>query len=227
MLSASAAAGVSVAFGAPIGGVLFSLEEVSYYFPLKTLWRSFFCALIAAFSLRAMNPFGNQHLVLFYVEYDKPYHLFELFPFIILGILGGLYGILFIHMNLSWCRFRKRSLLGQHPLLEVVILALGTSILAYPNPYTRIQSGHLIRLLFKECKRYDDNPLCDYDYSRNATTVFSDGITQASWQLILALIVKSALTVITFGIKVPAGLFIPSMVTGAITGKCVLMVIEI
>jgi chloride channel 3/4/5 len=40
ILSASAAAGVSVAFGAPIGGVLFSLEEVSYYFPYKTLWRS-------------------------------------------------------------------------------------------------------------------------------------------------------------------------------------------
>ena len=72
ILSAAAAAGVSVAFGAPIGGVLFSLEEVSYYFPLKTLWRSFFCALIAAFILRSINPFGNEHSVLFFVEYNKP-----------------------------------------------------------------------------------------------------------------------------------------------------------
>jgi chloride channel 3/4/5 len=47
ILSASAAAGVGVAFGSPIGGVLFSLEEMSNYFPLKTLWRSYFCALVA------------------------------------------------------------------------------------------------------------------------------------------------------------------------------------
>lgn len=30
---------VQVAFGAPISGVLFSLEEVSYYFPPKVMWR--------------------------------------------------------------------------------------------------------------------------------------------------------------------------------------------
>lgn len=63
ILSACAAAGVAVAFGSPIGGVLFSLEvsfmrnrcfrililwqEMSSYFPLKTLWRSYFCALVA------------------------------------------------------------------------------------------------------------------------------------------------------------------------------------
>lgn len=52
ILSASAAAGVAVAFGAPIGGVLFSLEEVSYYFPTKTMIRSYFCALVAAMALK-------------------------------------------------------------------------------------------------------------------------------------------------------------------------------
>ena len=79
---------MSVAFGAPIGGVLFSLEEVSYYFPMKTLWRSFFCAMIAAFTLKYMNPFGTGRLVMFYVEYDNPWKLFELVPFILLGALG-------------------------------------------------------------------------------------------------------------------------------------------
>lgn len=62
--------------------------KVSYYFPLKTLWRSFFCALVAAFVLSSINPFGNEHSVMFYVEYHRPWMFFELIPFIGLGIIG-------------------------------------------------------------------------------------------------------------------------------------------
>ena len=63
-------------------------KQVSYYFPLKTLWRSFFCALAAAFVLRSFNPFGNDHLVMFYIEYHNPWYLVELAPFILLGVFG-------------------------------------------------------------------------------------------------------------------------------------------
>ena len=63
-------------------------NQVSYYFPLKTLWRSFFCALAAAFVLRSFNPFGNDHLVMFYIEYHNPWYLIELAPFILLGVFG-------------------------------------------------------------------------------------------------------------------------------------------
>jgi len=36
-----------VSFGA-LAGVLFSLEMLSSYFPPKTIWRSFYCAIVAA-----------------------------------------------------------------------------------------------------------------------------------------------------------------------------------
>ncbi|XP_049819750.1 H(+)/Cl(-) exchange transporter 5 isoform X2 [Aethina tumida] len=227
ILSASAAAGVSVAFGAPIGGVLFSLEEVSYYFPLKTLWRSFFCALIAAFILRSINPFGNEHSVLFYVEYNKPWIFYELIPFIGLGIIGGVIATIFIKANLYWCRYRKFSKLGQYPVTEVLVVTALTAIIAYPNPYTRMNTSQLIYLLFSQCSISNSDNLCDYN--RNFTDVKSaielapagPGVYTAIWQLLLALILKLIMTIFTFGMKVPCGLFIPSLCLGAITGRIV------
>ncbi|XP_068913490.1 H(+)/Cl(-) exchange transporter 5 isoform X2 [Tenebrio molitor] len=227
ILSASAAAGVSVAFGAPIGGVLFSLEEVSYYFPLKTLWRSFFCALIAAFILRSINPFGNEHSVLFYVEYNKPWIFFELIPFIGLGIIGGIIATIFIKANLYWCRYRKYSKLGQYPVTEVLMVTVMTAIIAYPNPYTRMNTSQLIYLLFSQCGISNSDDLCDYN--RNFTDVNSaieiaaagPGVYRAIWLLILALILKLIMTIFTFGMKVPCGLFIPSLCLGAIVGRIV------
>ena len=79
---------MSVAFGAPVGGVLFALEEVSYYFPSKTLWRSFFCAMIAAVTLQIMNPFRTNQLVQLQVKYDRQWHSFELVWFLLLGVFG-------------------------------------------------------------------------------------------------------------------------------------------
>ncbi|XP_072931426.1 H(+)/Cl(-) exchange transporter 5 isoform X2 [Epargyreus clarus] len=227
ILSAAAAAGVSVAFGAPIGGVLFSLEEVSYYFPLKTLWRSFFCALIAAFILRSINPFGNEHSVLFFVEYNKPWIFFELIPFVGLGIIGGCIATIFIKANIYWCRYRKYSKLGQYPVTEVLVVTLITAIIAYPNPYTRMNTSQLIYLLFNQCGISNSDPLCDYN--RNFTHVNSaierapagPGVYRAIWLLILALILKLVMTIFTFGIKVPCGLFIPSLALGAIAGRIV------
>uniref|UniRef100_A0A1B6C687 Chloride channel protein n=1 Tax=Clastoptera arizonana TaxID=38151 RepID=A0A1B6C687_9HEMI len=226
ILSAAAAAGVSVAFGAPIGGVLFSLEEVSYYFPLKTLWRSFFCALVAAFVLRSINPFGNEHSVLFYVEYNKPFMFFELVPFIGLGIIGGVIATIFIKANLYWCRYRKFSRLGQYPVIEVLAITAVTAVIAYPNPYTRMSTSQLIYLLFSQCGVSNTYGLCDTIYQPgNGTSegeiVTNGGLYSAVWLLVLALIFKLVTVIFTFGMKVPCGLFIPSLCLGGIVGRIV------
>lgn len=47
------------------------------------------------------------------------------------------------------------------------------------------------------------------------------GVYEAMWLLVLALIFKLVLTVFTFGMKVPCGLFIPSLCLGAIIGRIV------
>ncbi|XP_033839438.1 H(+)/Cl(-) exchange transporter 5 isoform X2 [Periophthalmus magnuspinnatus] len=230
VLSAAAAVGVSVAFGAPIGGVLFSLEEVSYYFPLKTLWRSFFAALVAAFTLRSINPFGNSRLVLFYVEFHAPWHLVELAPFILLGIFGGLWGALFIRANIAWCRRRKTTRLGHYPVLEVLVVTAITAVIAFPNSYTRMSGSELISELFNDCSLLDSSQLCGYKQPNTNTSENAvgdsladrpagPGLYTALWQLALALVFKMSITVITFGMKVPSGLFIPSMAVGAIAGR--------
>lgn len=88
IVTAASAAGVAVAFGSPIGGVLFALEEMTVNFPIKTMWRSFFCALVATVTLSAMNPFRTGKLVLFQVSYDRDWHFFEIGGFILIGIFG-------------------------------------------------------------------------------------------------------------------------------------------
>ncbi|XP_055932596.1 H(+)/Cl(-) exchange transporter 5-like isoform X3 [Argiope bruennichi] len=225
VLSAAAAAGVSTAFGAPIGGVLFSLEELSYYFPMKTLWRSFFCALVAAFILRSIDPFGTDHMVKFYMNTTRAWILVELLPFMLLGIMGGTIGAVFIKCNIAWSRYKQSSSVGKFPVLEVMVVTLLTALINFPNEFTRVNASDLIRTLFSQCGINDVSILCDYKRNISSTEMHileaGPGINQSLYLLLLALLWKFTITIFTFGIKVPTGLFIPSLAMGAIMGRIV------
>jgi len=161
ILSASAAAGVGVAFGSPIGGVLFSLEEMSNYFPLKTLWRSYFCALVATAVLAAMNPFRTGQLVMFQVKYDRSWHFFEILFYLVIGVFGGLYGAFVMKWNLRVQVFRKKYL-GNYQVTEAVVLAVLTAIICYPNMFLRIDMTESMEILFLECEGgHDYDELCE------------------------------------------------------------------
>lgn len=73
------------------------------------MWRSFFCALAAAFVLRSINPFGNDHLVMFYVEYNEPWYIQELIPFVLIGVLGVSAYISYSDAVLFWGFFYLRK----------------------------------------------------------------------------------------------------------------------
>ncbi|PWY98243.1 hypothetical protein BCV70DRAFT_193663 [Testicularia cyperi] len=210
LLTASSAAGVAVAFGSPIGGVLFSLEEMAYNFPASTMWRSFLCALAATVTLSFMNPFRTGKLVLFQVSYDRDWHYFEIIFYIIIGIFGGLYGAFVIKYNLQVQSFRRNNL-AKHGISEAVLLAVLTAFICYANKFLRIDMTESLEILFRECEGGGDyDNLCQ---------------SWAQWRmvnsLLLATILRTALVIVSYGCKVPAGIFVPSMAIGATFGRMV------
>ncbi|SPQ25988.1 7d9d3768-3d29-4622-80f4-b034667c9004 [Thermothielavioides terrestris] len=219
VFSAAAASGISVAFGSPIGGVLFSLEQLSYYFPDKTMWQSFVCAMTAAVVLQAFDPFRSGKLVMYQVTYDSHWHGFELVPFVILGILGGIYGGLFIKANMKVAKWRKSTAWLPGPVVQVVIVASLTALINYPNHYMRAQSSELVSNLFTECSKLVDDQfgLCKTGAASAGTVVL----------LIFAALLGFCLAAITFGLQIPAGIILPSMAIGALTGRAVGIVVEI
>ncbi|MCJ1312426.1 hypothetical protein MMC25_006100 [Agyrium rufum] len=218
LLSAGCAAGLSVAFGAPIGGVLFSYEEISTHFPRKVLWRAFLCSLFAAMVLRALNPSGTGKLVLFETSYGTSYQPVHYLIFIVLGIAGGIFGGLFCKLNFLWSKtFRKYDIIKNHPVFEVFLVVLVTALVQYPNPMTREPGDVIIKNLLVDCRGgggQNENWIC----VQEAT----DGLNgkYVGW-LVYGTLAKLVLTIITFGCKVPSGIIIPALDAGAFFGRLI------
>lgn len=83
--------------------------------------------------------------------------------------------------------------------------------------------------LYRPWNVFDSLILVFSDYNRNFTDVNSaieiaaagPGVYKAIWLLLLAFVVYLVLTIFTFGMKVPCGLFIPSLCLGSIMGRIV------
>ncbi|KGQ08191.1 H(+)/Cl(-) exchange transporter 3 [Beauveria bassiana D1-5] len=216
MLSIACSAGLSVAFGAPIGGVLFSYEEISTYFPRRVLWRAFLCSLVAAAVLKQLNPTGTGKLVLFETNYGVDYDVAHYAVFILLGLCGGVFGGVFCYANGLWSRtFRQIALIKNSPVLEVCVVVLVTALLQYPNPLIRETGDKVMEQLLVDCNDMDEAWIC----AAEAAGAHGKGSYYA-W-LISGTLVKLVLTIITFGCKVPSGVIIPALDAGALFGRMV------
>lgn len=115
-VSGGAAAGVSAAFGAPVGGVLFSLEEGTSFWNQSLTWRTFFASVISTFTLNVvlsayhgvpgdLNYPGLLNLGKFE---NFTYQVYELPIFVFLGAFGGISGAFWNHINYKLSVFRIR-----------------------------------------------------------------------------------------------------------------------
>lgn len=44
--------------------------------------------MVSANVLRILNPYGSDNMIMFYVDYQAQWHVMELIPFALLGLLG-------------------------------------------------------------------------------------------------------------------------------------------
>ncbi|OJT09778.1 H(+)/Cl(-) exchange transporter 3 [Trametes pubescens] len=214
LLAAAAAAGVSVAFGSPLGGVLFGLEELDAFFDDgDVMWRGFVTSVIAAVSLQYIDPFGTSKLVLFQVtESRSVWRAFELIPWVFLSVVGGLLGSLLIKLNTAAAVYRRHSILHDWPIVEVVAFTAITAAVSYPMVFMRVQSSELVANLFQEC----DVAKGDYHGLCNPSAIWAN-----VFLLTLTALAKVGFTAWTFGMMVPAGIFLPTITIGASLGRAV------
>lgn len=119
-VACGAAAGVCTAFHAPIGGVLFALEEGATHWSADLTWRTFFCTMVTLFTLyigntvllknfdRHGNMFSFGKFSSIEGEGTLNYNVWELVMFGAIGVIGGGVGALFNTLNKKLTLQRKR-----------------------------------------------------------------------------------------------------------------------
>lgn len=132
-VSAGASAGVAAAFGAPIGGVLFALEEGASFWNQALTWRIFFCSMMTSFVMNLLMSAYNHNagmlsfysLVNFGLVEELDYFWFEIPIYICIAICGGIIGATFCYSHLVLTRFRKKYIHEKWAkVLETVLVAI-------------------------------------------------------------------------------------------------------
>nr|CCA15884.1 Chloride Channel (ClC) Family putative [Albugo laibachii Nc14] len=148
-----AAAGVAAAFGAPIGGVMFVLEEGASFWNQTLTWRTLFCAMAATFTLAFFLSGMNDNLswgtlgshtgsFTFGPFSSSTYQLWEVPVFIMMGIGGGLQGALFNAINTRIARLRSRWVNSSRvAYMEAILVSLLVTSMSFAAPF-----------LFGECR---------------------------------------------------------------------------
>ncbi|TYZ57389.1 hypothetical protein PybrP1_008345, partial [[Pythium] brassicae (nom. inval.)] len=254
-ISCGAAAGVAAAFGAPIGGVLFALEEGASFWHQNLTWRTFFCAMVSAFVLNCfisvmdtgaeneldsrvfLGTLGTQTGTFTFGPFidDKSYDGLDLVLFIAMGAVGGLFGAIFNQANKELTKVRNRWV--RHRWLkfgEALLLALVTASVSFWLSYAFGECRPLagpysdsLSVFYCPDGQYNDLAslfAVSYQTSIKQLLHFTGDASFSPLSLALFFAVFYVLACWTYGLAVPSGLFVPSLLAGAAYGRlCVLL----
>ncbi|KHG02940.1 Putative chloride channel-like protein CLC-g [Gossypium arboreum] len=246
LVTCGSAAGIAAAFRAPVGGVLWRSS---------LLWRAFFTTAVVAIVLRALidvclsgkcGLFGKGGLIMFDVySANVSYHLADVPPVLALGVIGGILGSFYNFLLVKV--LKVYNLINEKGIFYKIFIActisIFTSCLLFGLPWlvscqscpsdasedcpTIGRSGNYKKF---QCPSGHYNDLASLIFNTNDDAIrnlFSKN-TDTEFQLstmLIFFVTCFILSIFSYGIVAPAGLFVPVIVTGASYGRFIGMLI--
>ncbi|KAK9684326.1 hypothetical protein RND81_10G202600 [Saponaria officinalis] len=250
LITYGASSGVCAAFRSPVGGILFSVEEVATWWRSALLWRTFFSTAVVVVVLRSFTEYcGSGRCGLFtggLIMFDASnvevhYHMSDIVPVIVIGLIGGILGSLYNYCLIKVIRLY--SLINEKGKLAKVVLSLTvslfTSMTMYGLPFlvscTKCDpstttvcptSGRTGNFKQFNCPDGYYNDLASLLFSTNDDAVRNIFSTNTASEyhpssLLLFFGLYCILGLITFAIAVPSGIFLPIILMGSAYGRIV------
>ena len=258
-----AASGVAAAFSAPIGGILFTLEEGASFWNPTLTFRGFFAAMMTELTINIISGMTTGKSTL--LGLDRPtsmfefgdftsftgYHTYELFVFVLMGVAGGLLGAFFNHYTNRLAMKRADWLAGRpqpelYRILELLVICFVWTTLSFVLPlmlpvactekpeggeddYEPAVGSLVDDLVQFQCSDGHYNQLASLTLVNSDVTLqqlfhfhYSDGSNGSTFDwyvLILFFLFYFAMAIVAAGSFCPAGLFVPTLVSGASIGR--------
>ena len=222
--------GISLAFGAPIGGLLFSIENLRLGTRLNTLaWNGFVCSSIATFIFFEIHPFKRISInEAFKVDIANGWILFETLPYVFVGLVCGLLSLLFckLHMKLIDIRTKFKTYDGMPKIIykfinnsfaEISLVVLMTHLLTYPLEFSSLTLNNILSILF-------------YDFDESLPNGYNLSIYQSPnklFALAYFFIILFILSNYSYCLDIPGGMLLPSLTIGATLGRIIGELVQI
>lgn len=136
-----AAAGISGAFRAPIGGILMALEEGASFWSSSVTLRAFICAVITQLTISVLfiRMATSSSEMFAFGQFDNlkdgstNFNLYEVPIFFLIGVGGGFLGVLFNYINKVMSEYRI-SVVNKYKwkrLVELLLVTVTMSLICF------------------------------------------------------------------------------------------------
>ncbi|XP_061826463.1 chloride channel K [Nerophis lumbriciformis] len=234
MLVVAASVGVASCFGAPVSGVLFSLEVMSSHFSTKNYLPSFFSVVCGALTFRLFSVWSGDEetlQVLFKTHFPSalPFFPMEILMFALLGLLCGAVSCLYLFLHRCMLQFTTTNvgfvkMLKSEKCLYSALVTFFLASLTYSHSLGQyMASKHTMKQLLTsllDCRQWTfQSHNVSEQLDPEALSVWGSSVCPVYLSLAVFLLMKLWMSVLACTLPLPAGYFMPVFIYGAAIGR--------